>query len=152
GRADRDVAAVRQYDLADDVEPEPEAARFVSSSARRPTPARLEEVGQHVPRNGRSRVRGLEDDALAVVPQVDADGAVLWAVLERVADDVREHLRHAVRVPVAPRVSSRFELDRPLRIGELELLDDRFAQLAQVHAPGMDGEPAAEPAAREVEK
>src|SRR5205823_1275487 len=83
-------------------------------------------------------------------PQVDAHRAVFGAVLKSIADQVRDDLRHPVRVPTAPGVTARVELDAPFRIRELQLLDDGLAEIAQVHAPGLDREPAAQATAGEI--
>src|SRR5207248_10597341 len=47
---------------------------------------------------------------------------------------------------------ARVELDAPFRIRELQLLDDGLAEIAQVHAPGLDREPAAQATAGEIEE
>ena len=110
-------------DLLHDVEAEAEPVGGGPAAPGRPAPAGLEDVRQHLVRDGRTLVARLQLHPIALVAQIDAHDGVLGAVLERVADQVGDHLGEAVGIPASPGVAVAMELDAPLGIGELKLLD-----------------------------
>src|SRR6185312_10985142 len=109
---DADAAAMRFYDVAYDVEPEPYAARGVRG--RGGALHGLENAPETFRRNGRTVVQDAHADGAAVGDALDADGRIRGAISKCIREQVVDHLRHAVDVDVAHAAAARVDLDGPI--------------------------------------
>ena len=64
--------------------------------------------------------------------EADPDQAVRIAMAERIADQVRRHLRESIGVPVAHEVAGRFPLDLPVRVRSRAFVDDAAQRRLEV--------------------
>ena len=136
---------MREHDLLGDEEPQPEPA-----GARVAAAARLEDVRQHLGRDGRTAVVGLQHHHFRVAAQLDVHLAL--AMLQRIAHQISHHLRQAVGIPAPPLIALGVDAHAASRMGEVQLFHRVLDELAQIDAPRIDGEAAAQPAAGEVEQ
>src|SRR5689334_15736144 len=76
-----------------------QAGAFLAvASATLGGPVRLEDVFELVRRDAGARVRDLEANRVAFAPRAQADVVSTRTELERVADQIREHLQYALAV------------------------------------------------------
>lgn len=105
--------------LTHDVQPEPEsvAARPLARDQR----MQVEQMRQHL--GGNAALVAHPDSHLAVACAVELDlHAAAVAVLERIAEQVRQHLCEACAVPAAVEAAARRQLDHAPRASALELV------------------------------
>ena len=92
-------------------------------------------------------IADLHHDLLAVRAGEDRHARSARGVLDRVAGEIREHLREAVRIPAAREIALRREVD-----GRIEFFGDVLQDRAQVHRRSRDRQAAAEPGSRELQE
>ena len=149
-RRDRDVAAVRLGDPLGDEQTQSQAAR---SSRRRWPPVSGSKIwvtsaGGIAPMlctctRTTSGTRPVDEDP-------DAGGGN--AVLERVRDQVREHLAQSIGVPAAARVARLADIDGAVGIAVVQLVHHLSRQRRQVGVPRFDGDAAAHAQPREIQQ
>ena len=87
---------MRLHDSPRDVEPEARSLSFRSLGS----PIAIEYVRQMFGSDPASGIRNRDREHSVAGPRAKCDGAALRGELDRVAEQVREHLRNAVRVGV----------------------------------------------------
>ncbi len=141
---------VRTRDLRSDVEAEPQARlRRIGRAAAE----RLEEPIHRVGRDRAPLVRDRKHESgVAAAARRHAHGPVSGAVGQCVGQEIGEQLRDPPRVAEHRRAEIELGADDAAGMGALQLLDDLAQRPAQVqHLAPLDGDAAAQPAARQVE-
>jgi hypothetical protein len=94
-----DVSAVRNDELARDVEAQAQARRLCRLAVPLSPPERAEKLGSHSLGDGGTLVVHGYDDLRPILLHRDRDGSHGVAIVDRVADEIREYLFEAVTVP-----------------------------------------------------
>ena len=161
--ADPHGPAVGEHDLVGNIEAEAQVPRrrtLVLIGAAKG----FEDRGQHIGRNRITLIRHLNEGDVAFAGDVDHDRRLGPSVLDGVADDVGQRFGQAVGVPDPGQVPLDLQVDGFFDIAaatmpthvihgdSFELPQHRDADIAQVHAPGLEGKAAAQTRPGEVQQ
>ena len=126
--------------------------RCFFSSRMRPARQRVEDGGQRFVGDRWAAVADREHHFASLGGGGEIDRAGVHAVLDRVADEVGDHLAKAGGIPLAVQVAVRRESQRVLGRCAAHLIDHVLADRAQVHRRRFQRHRAAKPGGGEVEQ
>jgi len=119
-------ATVSERDLLNDEETEAEA----SAAGGMSPPKGVEEARLKVRGDGAPQVLHGYRDLRRVPFEGDVDRLACAAMLDRIGDEVRDHLHDSIGVEQSLGVARRLEMDRHFRMAQTKFLDDLAATVA----------------------